>query len=118
MQGQDVAVFRAKNPSWGLKSGTRLLTKLVGTELQLVEEPLIAFDRTADLVVIGTKVYVSDPRRVERLLIDADAVKARAPRVVKSFTQQVTATLSSGSITAIQRGSVRITRISGGGLSA
>jgi len=101
--GKDAVVVRAKSPSWGLKSPSKVITKVVGSELKLVKEPLIAFDRAADLVVIKNKVYVLDPRRAERLLIDADAVKKRAQTTVASFKQKLKAPLTGPTVTAVQR---------------
>jgi hypothetical protein len=99
----DGVAVRAKSPSWGLKAGPRILTHLVGEELRLVDEPLLAFDRTADALIVDDKVYVLEPRRVETLLIDADAVKARAGATVASFATKVDATLSTETVTAIER---------------
>lgn len=99
----DSVVVRAKSPSWGLKGESRLLTKFVGSELKLVQEPLVAFDRTADLVVIGSKVFVLDPRACERLLVDADAVKRRAPQAVATFKQKMDAGLTSKTVDAVVR---------------
>ncbi len=77
--GTDVIAVRAKSPSWGLGSENKLLTAFIGTQLKPVTEPLIAFDHNADLLIAGQKVFVLNPRGIERLLVDAEAVKARAP---------------------------------------
>jgi hypothetical protein len=103
ISGKDTVLIRAKSPSWGLNSEWKLLTKFVGNELKLVKEPLIAFDQTADLVVVAGKVYVLNPRRVEGLLIDAKAVKDRAEETVKSFDQKLQASLTRPTVIAVER---------------
>jgi hypothetical protein len=99
----DVVAVRAKSPSWGLSSEGKLLTAFVGTQLKPVTEPLIAFDHSADILVVGQKVFVLSPRSAERLLVDAEAVKARAPETAASFNAQLGATLSPQTVSAIQR---------------
>jgi hypothetical protein len=103
VDAKDVIIVRAKAPSWGLSGQNRLLTKVVGDELKLVDEPLIAFDRTADLVVVDQQVHVVDPRASERLLIDADAVKDRAEQTAAAFRGKLRATLSPKTLTAVER---------------
>jgi hypothetical protein len=103
LAGKDVVIVRAKSPSWGLSSQNKLLTKVVGHELRLLQEPLIAFDRTADIVVIDKRVHVFDPRSVERLLIDSDAVKDRAPATVATFSGKLKASLTHETLTAVER---------------
>jgi hypothetical protein len=100
---KDVVAVRAKSPSWGLGGQYRLLTAFIGTQLKPVTEPLIAFDHSADLLVVGQKVFVLNPRGVERLLVDAEAIKARAPETAASFNATIGAGLSAQTVTAIQR---------------
>jgi hypothetical protein len=99
----DVVVVRAKSPSWGLSSQGKLVTVFVDTQLKPLTEPLIAFDHSADLVVVNQKVFVLNPRGIERLLVDADAVKLRAPETAASFKTKLAAGLSSQTISAVQR---------------
>jgi hypothetical protein len=99
----DVIAIRAKSPSWGLGSEGKLLTAFVGTQLKPVTEPLIAFDYGADILVVGKKVFVLSPRSAERLLVDAEAVKERAPETTASFNAQIGAKLSSPTVAAVQR---------------
>lgn len=101
--GTDVVAVRAKSPSWGLSSDGKLLTAFIGTKLKPVTEPLIAFDQSADLLVVGQKVHVLNPRSAERLLVDAEAVKARAPETAASFNATLGATLSAKTVAAVQR---------------
>jgi hypothetical protein len=101
--GSDVVAVRAKSPSWGLNSHGKFVTAFVGTQLKPVTEPLIAFDHSADILVVGPKVFVLNPRSAERLLVDADAVKARAPETAASFNAQIGATLSAQTLAAVQR---------------
>jgi Domain of unknown function (DUF4868) len=100
---KDAVAIRAKSPSWGLKSQGKLLTRLVGEELRLVDEPLLAFDHRADALVVGKKVYVLQPRQLETLLIDAEAVKARASSTAASFRKKLKAALASQTATAVER---------------
>jgi len=99
----DVVAIRAKSPTWGLGSSGKFLTALVGTELKPVTEPLIAFDYTADVLVVGQKVFVLKPRSTERLLVDAEAIKGRAKETAASFKAAMGAGLSNQTITAVQR---------------
>jgi hypothetical protein len=99
----DAVVVRAKSPSYGLAGPGKLVTVFVGTELRPVETPLVAFDHEADLLVVGQKVFVLRPRSAERLLVDADAVKARAPQTAASFNSKVGATLTAPTLSAVQR---------------
>jgi hypothetical protein len=99
----DVVVVRAKNPSYGLSGPGKLVTAFIGNELRPVDDPLIAFDHSADLVVVDQKVFVLRPRSAERLLVDADAVKARAPQTSASFDAKVAATLTGPTVSAVQR---------------
>ena len=103
VSGKDAIVLRAKSPTWGLKSEHKLIAMFVGDELKPIEGPLISFDHTADLVVIEDDVYVLEPRRVERLLIDADAVKARAPEITQSLETKLPISLATETVAAIER---------------
>jgi hypothetical protein len=101
LDGADVILVRAKSPTYGLGTD-KFVTALFGTQLKPVAEPLIAFDHSADLMVVGSKVYVLSPRPIERLFIDADAIKARAPQIASSFASKVSAALTSKTIDAIE----------------
>lgn len=103
VDGRDAVIVRTQSPTWGLKSYSKIITKLVGKELRLVTEPLVAFDHGADVLVLGDRVYVLKPRPVERLFIDADAVKRRAPETAQAFNDQLKATLTDKTIIAAER---------------
>jgi hypothetical protein len=98
----DTVAVRAKSPSYGLNPQSKVLTKLVGGELKLVKETLIAFDRSADLLVFGQEVFVLQPRQVENLLIDAEAVKQRASVTVASFGETLKAPLTGPTLDALE----------------
>lgn len=97
----DVIIVRGRSPTWGFSE--RLITRLVGTELRPLSQPLIAFDRNADLVIIADKVFVLNPSRAESLFVDADAVKARAADTVAALTRQLPAGLSDATADALVR---------------
>lgn len=99
----DIVAVRAKSPSWGLSSNGKFLTAFIGTQLKPVTEPLIAFDHSADLLIVGKKVFVLNPRGVERLLVDAEAVKERAPETAASFNAMIGVKLSPKTLAAVQR---------------
>lgn len=99
----DVIVVRAKSPSYGLSGPGKLVTAFMGNELRPVRNPLIAFDHSADIVVIDKKVFILSPRSAERLLVDADAVKARASQTAASFDTKVGAKLTPKTLIAVQR---------------
>jgi len=99
----DAIVVRGKSPTYGLGSQSKFFTTLVGTQLVPVDTPLVAFEHRADLVVLGQKVFVLNPRRVEQLLVDADEVKARAPQTTQAFAQKLAAPLSPSTVDAVQR---------------
>lgn len=99
----DAILVRAKSPSFGLKSAGKLVTRVVGGELRPLTEPLLAFDHVADLVVVAQRVLVVDPRKVERLLVDAEAVKARAPETAAGFEAALGAKLTPATRGAIER---------------
>jgi hypothetical protein len=96
-------LVRAKSPTYGLNASSKLVTVFSGSRLVPVDEPLVAFDHFADALILGTKVYVIEPRQIERLFIDADAVRARAPQTAASFNAKLAASLSSKTCTAIER---------------
>lgn len=89
----DTILIRSHSPTYGL-GPSRIFTRMVGTELRPVSEPLLGFDHDADVVVVGQTVYVLHPERVERLFVDAEEVKRRAPQSVKRFVKDFAATLS------------------------
>ncbi len=87
----------------GLIPRRRIVTAFTGNELKPFKEPLLAFDERADDLVVNDKVYVNSPRSVENLLIDAAAVKARAPQTTSAFVGKLSARLSGTTIDAIER---------------
>ncbi len=99
----DVVAIRAKSPTYGLAGHNKLVTKFVGSELKPVTEPLLAFDRSADILVVDKKVYVISPRNAERLLVDAEVVKKRAPKTAKKFRGGLQAKLADPTALAIER---------------
>jgi hypothetical protein len=101
IENMDIIVVRAKSPTWGLTSN-KFFASLVGTQLQPVTEPLLAFDRTADLIVVDDTVHVLNPGAVERLFVDADAIKARADRTTASFGAALAARVTNPTLDAIQ----------------
>jgi hypothetical protein len=101
VDGTDVILVRAKSPTYGLGTD-KFVTALFGTQLKPIREPVIAFDHSADLMVVGSKVYVLSPRPIERLFIDADAIKRRAPQIASSFASKVSAALTSKTVNAIE----------------
>lgn len=100
---RDVVIIRARSPSFGLTSSNKLVTAFVGTELKPVDEPLVAFDYAADVVVVDKKVHIINPDRTERLFVDAEAVKARAPLTAQDFASDLGAPLSAPTAVAIER---------------
>jgi Domain of unknown function (DUF4868) len=101
IDGTDVIVVRAKKPNWGLGDG-KFIGAIIGTHLQPVEEPLLSFDRQADLIVVGDKVFVVNADAAERLFVDAEAVKRRAPETTQKFGQGIGARLSAPTLDAVQ----------------
>lgn len=103
IKGSDMVLVRGKSPTWGLDPRSKVFNVFVDSELKLVEQQLVAFDESADLLVIDDGVFVFRPQQVERLLVDADAVKARAPKTVTSFVRKLRARLASQTVTALKR---------------
>lgn len=101
--GQPATVIRATSPTRALKHGSRVITRFVGNELQLMRDPLIGLDHDADAVILGDTVYIFKPQRLERLLIDADEIKSRAPQIAAKFATGVSAALSPGTATWIEK---------------
>jgi hypothetical protein len=101
--GHDVVLVRAKSPTYGLGTAGKVLTKLIGNELRPVPEPLVGFDHAADVVVVDQKVYVAAPVRAERLFVDAEEVKSRAPQTAKKFDSGLGASLSASTALAVER---------------
>jgi hypothetical protein len=99
---KDAVLIRSHSPTYGL-GPNRFLGRLVGTVLKPVEEPLIGFDRTADVLVVDSKVYVVYPDRADRLFVDAEEVKRRAPQVAKRFAKDLGAGLTAETATAVER---------------
>lgn len=101
--GDDVVLVRSKSPTYGLGSAGKVLTKLIGNELRPVPEPLVGFDHDADLLVVNETVYVLAPSRAERLFVDAEEVKKRAPQTAKRFGAGLAASLSVPTALAVER---------------
>lgn len=99
----DIVAVRAISPMRGLNSANKIVTAFTGNELKPFKQPLLTFDERADALVVDGKVYVASPRSVENLLIDAAAVKARAPQTTKAFVSKLSARLSPTTIDAIER---------------
>jgi hypothetical protein len=102
-KGHDVVLVRGKSPTYGLGSAGKVVTKLIGTELRPVPEPLVGFDHDADLLIIDKDVYVLAPSRAERLFVDAEEVKKRAPQTAKKFGADLAASLSAPTTLALER---------------
>lgn len=100
--GTDIVLVRGRSPTYGLGSSNKLITMFRGTELHPVGEPLIGFDFGGDLLVIGEKVYVLDPERAETLLVDAEAVKARAAQTASRFVSEIKASLTSATTESLE----------------
>lgn len=83
--GTAATLVRAKGPTHGLKHTNRLITEFVGGELRPFKEPLIGLDYEAEAVIADETVYIFQPQRLERLLVDAEKVKARAPETASKF---------------------------------
>ena len=103
VDGKAATVIRATSPTRALKHGNRVITQFLGGELRPMKEPLIAVDRKGDAVIIDGTVYIFKPQTLERLLIDADEIKARAPQIVAKFDQGVAAPLSSATATWLEK---------------
>lgn len=103
VDGKAATVVRATSPTRALKHGNRVITRFVGGELRPMKDPLIGVDHDADAVIFGGTVHIFQPQRLERLLIDADEIKARAPQIVAKFAQGLGAPLSLGAATWIER---------------
>lgn len=102
-RGHDIVLVRSKSPTYGLGATNKILTKLIGNELRPVPEPLVGFDHDADLLVVDEKVYVLAPSRAERLFVDAEEVKRRAPQTAKRFGAALGASLSAPTALAVER---------------
>jgi hypothetical protein len=100
--GIDTVLVRGRSPTYGLGSSNKLITMFRGTELHPVDEPLIGFDFGGDLLVVGEKVYVIDPERAETLLVDAEAVKARAAQTAARFVSAMQASLTASTTESIE----------------
>lgn len=99
----DVVLIRGQSPTHGLGGSNKLMTMFVGSELKPVDNPLIAFHHTADAVVIDGKVYFHKPRTIERLFVNADAVKDRAPQTTANFVANVAASVTPETTDSIER---------------
>lgn len=103
VDGKAATVIRATSPTRALKHGNRVITRFVGGELRPMNDPLIGLDYDADAVVLYGTVYIFKPQRLERLLIDADEVKARAPQIAAKFDKGVAAPLSTTTATWVEK---------------
>jgi hypothetical protein len=103
VDGKAATVIRATSPTRALKHGNRVITRFVGGELRPMKDPLIGVDLDADAVIVGGTVYIFQPQRLERLLIDADEIKARAPQIVAKFAQGIIAPLSTATATWVEK---------------
>jgi hypothetical protein len=103
VSGTDVVLVRAISPSRGLNSSNKVYTTLVGHELKPIGNPLLSFDHHADLLVVADEVFIVSPEHAERLLVDADAIKKRAPDLADKFTAQLKAGLSGKTAAAVER---------------
>lgn len=101
--GHDAVLVRGKSPTYGLGSAGKVLTKLIGNELRPVPEPLVGFDYSADLLIVDEAVYVLDPDRIERIFVDAEEVKKRAPQTAQKFGAGIAASLSPPTALAVER---------------
>ena len=101
VDGQEATLVRAQSAFYGL--GKRIMTVVAGNELKVLDDPILGFDGRADAVVIDDKVYVAHPRQIERLFIDADAVKKRAPATTAAFEKAIAAGLTSTTTDSILR---------------
>lgn len=101
--GKAAVVIRATSPTRALKHGNRVITHFVGGELRPMKDPLIAVDHDADAVIVGGVVYIFRPQRLERLLIDAAEIKARAPQIVAKFAKDLAAPLSAAAATWVEK---------------
>jgi hypothetical protein len=103
IDGTDVVLVRALSPNHGLDSGSKVFTALVGHELKPIPNPLLSFDHHADVLVVGTNAFLLSPDHAERLFVDADAVKRRAPDLAKKFNTKLKARISGNTAVAIER---------------
>ncbi|MEJ7785689.1 MAG: Kiwa anti-phage protein KwaB-like domain-containing protein [Solirubrobacteraceae bacterium] len=102
-RGKTATVIRATSPTRALKHGSRTLTHFVGGELRPMKDPLVGVDHDADAVVFDGNVYIFRPQRLERLFIDAEEVKARAPQIAAKFSTGLSAALSSNAATFVEK---------------
>ena len=103
VDGAGATVIRATSPTRALKHDNRFIAQFTGGELRPITTPLIGLDYQAEAVVARGTVYIFHPQTLERLLIDADEVKARAPQTTTKFAAGIAATLSSSTATWIEK---------------
>jgi hypothetical protein len=101
--GKDVVHIRRRSPTHGLDPNSKIFARIVGQELKPVSEPLLSFDHQGDLLVVDQQVFVINPRQVENMLVDADAIKKRAAENAGRFDTAVAASLSPKTKMAIER---------------
>ena len=100
--GGAASVIRATSPTRALKF-SRLITRFVGGQLEVMEDPLVGVDFDADAVVIGPTVHIFQPQRIERLFIDAEEIEKRAPQITAKFAAGIGAKLSPQTTTWIEK---------------
>jgi hypothetical protein len=103
VDGKAATIIRSTSPTRALKHGNRVITQLYGSELRPIKDPLVGIDHDADAVITDGSVYVFKPQSLERLLIDAAEVKARAPQIASKFTSGLKASVSSATGTWIEK---------------
>lgn len=103
VEGRPVTLLRATSPTRGLKPRSRKIAAFVGDELRALPDPVIAFDHHAEALVLGSQVHVVNPAGLERLLIDADAVKKRAPEITDRLVGGVAAPMTTQTRDLIER---------------
>jgi hypothetical protein len=103
VDGTDATVIRATSPTRALKHDSRLIAQFTSGELRPIKTPLIGIDYRAEAIVASGTVYIFHPQTLERLLIDADEMKARAPLISAKFSTGIGAKLSTATETWIEK---------------
>ena len=101
--GTDVVLIRHTSPTRALKHSSRVLTQFTGSQLHILKNPLVGIDHEAEAIIAGGVVYIFHPQTLERLFIDADEIKARAPQIAAKFEAGLSAKLSSKTGTWIEK---------------
>ncbi len=90
----DAIVVRATSPTRALKHDSRFIAQFTGGELRPMTDPLLGLDYAAEALTVDGTVYIFHPQALERLLIDAEEIKARAPQIAAKFSAGLAAKLS------------------------